>query len=517
MNPDTLNPLDFIFAPHLADFYKPGHMSQHVEGTEEIYCNFTARGATHAQVLDDFDGKTVWFGLQGKMMFLHAIWHQTFFSKPKAEVLGRFQRRMDYSIGPGAVSTKRLSALHDLGFLPIHVKQLPEGSRVNLRVPTCTVRSTRGKATAFIAPYIESQLSSELWKTPTNATTAHEFRRMLTRFCEMTGGDPNFIRWQGHSFAFRGMSGIFDATMECGHSLCFTGTDNISNLDYLEWAYMADASMEMLGGSVPADEHGVVSMHCSDVKGEIDYVRNLITNVYPRGIVSHVSDTTDFWWMMTEGLRQLKPTIMARQPDMFGLAKYVSRPDSGDPELIVMGDPKADQGTPEHKGALRCILEVFDEATTKTHRTQTGHWMFDPHAGLIYGDAITLLRGNNINQRMFDEGFCSSNVVYGIGSFSYQYVSRDTYNHAYKATNAIINGEHRPMFKAPKTGDGMKTSLRGYIRVEKEGNDFVAYDMQTPEQEKKGELRDAYFEGKFPNMERLMTIRERLVPDFYKL
>jgi len=516
MIPNSLDPMDFIFAPHLADFYKPGHMRQHRPGTEELYLNFTARGAGHAQVLPDWDGKTVWLGLQGKLMFLHAIWHQTFFSKPKAMVLARFQRRMDYALGPKAVSTEQIGALHDLGFLPIHVKQLPEGSRVNLRVPTFTVRSTRGAPTSWVAAYIESQLSSEVWKTPTNATTAYEFRRMLTQFCDKTGGIANFIRWQGHNFAFRGMSGVFDGSMDIGHSACFTGTDSISTLDYLEWAYMADASMEMLGGSVPATEHGVVTQNGPE--GEVDFVKRLITELYPRGIVSHVNDSYDFWWMATEGLRQLKPAILARQPDMFGLAKYVIRPDSGDPVKIVMGDDDADQGSPEQKGLLRCMLEVFDPETTATHRTQTGHWLLDPHVGGIYGDAINLARGTEINQRMFDGGFCSSNMVYGIGSYTYQLVSRDTYNHAYKATNSIINGQQVPMFKDPKTDkDHMKRSLRGYIRVEREGSDFVAYDMQTPDQEKLGELRDAYFEGKFPNMERWSTIRERLIPGFYAM
>jgi nicotinamide phosphoribosyltransferase len=422
---------------------------------------------------------------------------------------------MDYALGPGAVSTEQLAALHDLGFLPIRVKQLPEGSRVPLRIPTCTVRSTRGAKTAYVASYIESQLSAEFWKTPTNATTAYEFRRMLTQYCAATGGDPNFIRWQGHNFAFRGMSGVFDATMDIGHASCFTGTDSISTLDYLEWAYMADASMEMLGGSVPATEHGVVTMN--GPAGEVDFVKRLITELYPRGVVSHVSDSYDYWWMATEGLRQLKPTIMGRQPDMFGLNKFVIRPDSGDPVKIMMGDPKAPQGSPEQKGTLRCLLDVFDPETTATHRTKTGHWMLDPHIGTIYGDAISLERGTEINRLMAEQGFCSSNSVYGIGSYTYQLVSRDTFNHAYKTTNAVVSGESREMFKDPKTGDGMKKSARGYLRVEIVGSEFVLFDQQTPDQEAGGMLHDCYIEGQFPNMEAWRTIRERLIPGFYEM
>lgn len=504
-----------LFAPHLADFYKIGHIRQYVPGTDEMYSNFTARGLSHAQVLPDFDNKTVWVGLQGKLQVLHDIWKTSFFDRPRQEVLARFQRRMDYSLGPKAIDTQAMGALHDLGFLPLHIKALPEGSRVNLRVPTLTVRNTR-PGFAWCTNYIESQLSAEFWKTPTNATLAYEFRRMLDNFCELTGGIKQFVRWQGHDFAFRGMSGVHDATSSAiAHLLCFTGTDTISALDYLEDYYLADASTEALGGSVPATEHSVVTMNGPE--GEVEFAKRLMTELYPKGVVSNVSDSYDFWWMVTEGLKQLKPTILARQPDMFGLNKYVIRPDSGEPVLIINGDPKAAHGSPEHKGVLRCIAEVFDPGTTATAKTRTGHLLFDPHIGVIYGDAITLERGLQINHQMLQNGFCSSNMVYGIGSYSYQHVTRDSYNHAYKATNAVVDGLQRPIYKDPKTDSGMKKSARGYLRVEREGADFVLYDNQSPEQERRGALRDVYIDGRFPNQETWRTIRERLIPDFYAM
>ena len=504
-----------LFAPHLADFYKIGHIKQYVPGTEEMYSNFTARGMTHASVLPDFDKKTVWVGAQGKLQILHDIWQQSFFSRPRQEVLARFQRRMDYALGPKAIDTKAMGALHDLGFLPLRVKALPEGSRVNLRVPLLTVRNTRADF-AWCTNYVESQLSSEFWKTPTNATTAYEFRRMLQKFCDETGGIPQFIRWQGHDFSFRGMSGVYDGTSSAiAHLLCFNGTDSISALDYLEDYYMADASIEALGGSVPATEHSVVTLNGPE--GEVDFAKRLMTELYPKGVVSNVGDSFDFWWMSTEGLRQLKPTIMSRQPDMFGLNKYVIRPDSGDPVKIINGDPKADQGSPEQKGLLRCIAEVFDAESTQTGPTSTGHTLLDPHIGVIYGDAITLDRGHEMLKGMKDNGFCSSNMVFGVGSYTYQHVTRDTYAHAYKATNAVVNGESRAIYKDPKTDNGMKKSARGYLRVEKEGEDFVLYDNQTPDQERRGALRDVYVDGKFPNQETWRTIRERLIPDFYKM
>lgn len=505
-----------LFAPHLIDFYKIGHATMYAPGTEEMYSNFTARGMTHASVLPDFDKKTVWVGWQAKLQILNDIWQETFFKRPKREVLARFQRRMDYALGPKAINTEKMGALHDLDFLPLHIKALPEGSRVNLRVPLVTVRNTHGAQFAFMTNYVESMMSAEFWKTPTNATTAYEFRRLLEHYCEKTGGYPGFVRWQGHDFSFRGMSGVYDgASSGIAHLLSFNGTDTVAALDYLEDYYMADASTEALGGSVPATEHSVVTLNGAE--GEVEFAKRLMTELYPRGVVSNVSDSYDFWWMATEGLKQLKDTIMARQPDMFGLNKYVMRPDSGEPDLIINGDPKAPQGSPEQKGLLRCQLEVFDEETTKSARTATGHMMLDPHIGTIYGDAITLERAQKILSGMDANGFCSSNMVFGIGSYTYQHVTRDTYAHAYKATHAIVNGEERNIYKDPKTGDGMKKSLRGYIRVEQEGDNFVAYDEQSAYFERKGALRDVFVDGKFPNQETWRTIRERLIPNFYKM
>ncbi len=400
-----------IFAPHAADAYKAGHLRQYATGTEYVYSNFTARGAKLASVLPDFDNKAVFMGLHGVLQWmLRDLWNESFFSQPRSQVLARFQRRMDYALGPGAVDTKHMGALHDLGYLPLRIKALPEGSRVNLRVPYFTVVNTDPRF-YWLTNYVESQISAECWKTITNATVAYEFRRLLDAYCDKTGGIKDFVRWQGHDFSMRGMSGIFDSAQSgMGHLSCFTGTDTFLALDFAEDYYGADASTEALGGSVPATEHSVVTMEGPDQ--ELEFVRRLITKIYPRGVVSSVSDSYDFWWMMTTGIKMLHDDIMARQPDMFGLNKFVVRPDSGVPDLIICGDPNAPQGSPESKGAIQCLWDEFGGSLTST-----GHKLLDPHVGLIYGDAITLPRAQTILARLDENGFCSSNVVFGIGSY----------------------------------------------------------------------------------------------------
>jgi len=493
-----------LFAPHAADAYKAGHLRQYTPGTEVVYSNFTARGAKLATKLPDFDNKAVWIGLHGVLQWmLRDLWNETFFSQPKAQVLGRFQRRMDYALGPGAVDTKHMGALHDLGYLPLHIRALPEGSRVNLRVPFYTVSNTH-PAFYWLTNYVESQLSAESWKTITNATIAYEFWRLFHRYCEKTGGIADFVRWQGHDFSMRGMSGIHDSAQSgFAHLSCFTGTDCFLALDFAEDYYGADASQESVGGSVPATEHSVVTMEGPD--NELPFVRRLITELYPRGVVSSVSDSYDFWWMMTEGIKALHGDIMARQPDMFGLQKTVFRPDSGDPVLIVCGDPGAPQGSPESKGAIRCLWDEFGGT-----KTSTGHKLLDPHVGLIYGDAITLERAATILERLDAQGFCSSNIVFGIGSYTYQHGTRDSLGHAYKSTYGRVNGVPREIFKDPKTDSGVKRSAKGLLRVEKHGDDFVLFDQQTTEQAARGELNTVFVDGRITHHETLAGVRSRL-------
>lgn len=484
-----------IFPPHATDFYKTGHIRQYPEGTTLVYSNFTCRSDKWAGVLPDFDHKVVFFGLQGVCQWMLAeMWDKNFFDQPKDQVVAKFKRRMDASLGAGAVDASYIGKLHDLGYLPLLIKALPEGSRVDMRVPLFTIQNTHPDF-YWLTNYLETQLSAELWKAITSATVAYEYRRLLDAYAKETGTPAAFVSWQGHDFSMRGMSGIGDATMSgAAHLLSFTGTDTISAIDYLEDYYGAG---NLIGGSVPATEHSVMCMGGAD--DEIGTFQRLIQDLYPNGIVSIVSDTWDFWQVLTEFTRKLRGEILARQ------GKVVFRPDSGDPVKIIVGDPEAPEGSPESKGAVQCLWEVFGGTTTSE-----GYRLLDEHVGLIYGDSITLDRAQRILAGLKDKGFASGNMVFGIGSFTYQHVTRDTFGTAIKATFGKVNGQERELFKAPKTDDGVKKSARGLIRVEHEGDKFVLYDRQTWEQERQGAMETVFYNGELKRFDTLSTIRKRL-------
>lgn len=476
-----------IFPPHATDFYKTGHVRQYPDETQVVYSNFTCRSDAHANVLPDYDHKVVWFGLQAVVQWLLIdLWNREFFEQPKEKVMKKYERRMLRSLGPDAVDSSHMAALHDLGYLPLRIKAIPEGKRVDIRVPMFTIVNTDTRF-YWLTNYVETQLSAEIWKMITSATTAFEYRRLFTRYAIETGVDLAFVPFQGHDFSMRGMSGLWDATQSgAAHLLSFTGTDTISAIDFLEDFYpnysAQPSGAYFIGGSVPATEHSVMCM--GGLEDEIETFRRLITKTYPSGIVSIVSDTWDFWKVLTEFTVTLKDEIVSRD------GKVVFRPDSGDPVKIIVGDPGAPEGSPEAKGAVECLWEVFGGTTTPQ-----GFKTLDSHVGLIYGDSISLDRAQRILAGLKAKGFSSGNVVFGIGSYTYQYVTRDTFGTAIKATFGVVDYQARELYKNPKTDSGVKKSARGRIRVEEEDGKFVLYDQQDAEGEKGGVLKTIFEDG----------------------
>lgn len=496
--------MSYINPMTACDFYKVGHKDMYPKGTTMIYSNFTPRSNRLAPSAGaKKPDQVVMFGLQGFIKsFLMEAFDEAFFSQPKAIVVGQYMRRVDMALGAGVVGTEHIAALHDLGYLPIEIKALPEGSLVDIKVPVLTIKNTLPEF-FWLTNYLETALSTELWKPITTATTAFEYRKLLTQYAKETGAPLDFVLWQGHDFSYRGLSGLNDAASASGHLMSFLGTDTIPAIDYLEAFY--GGLNTYIGGSVPATEHSV--MCAGGKESEIETFRRLITEVCPSGVVSIVSDTWDFWHVITDMAKELKPEIMARTPNAIGLNKVVFRPDSGDPVEILCGTEidATKATTPAQKGAVQCLWDTFGGTVNAE-----GYKMLDEHVGLIYGDSITLERADQILKRLKDKGFASSNVVFGIGSYTYQYVTRDSFGFAMKATYAEVNGEGSELYKDPITDSGTKKSAKGLLRVEFEDGKFVLYDQQTKEQEAQGCLQTVFKDGKLVKETSVEEIRNRI-------
>ncbi|MFK7799963.1 MAG: nicotinate phosphoribosyltransferase [Aureispira sp.] len=460
------------------DGYKVDHRRQYPDNTTLVYSNWTPRKSR----LEGID-KVVFFGLQFFIKkYILEDFQNNFFNQPKDQIVARYARRINNYLGPNKVGTEHIAALHDLGYLPMVIKALPEGASVPIRVPMFTMYNTLPEF-FWLTNYFETLISATVWMPCTSATLAKKYRTILDHYAQKTSSIPEFVDWQGHDFSMRGMAGLEAGTMSsAGHLLSFTGTDTIPTIDFLEEYYNANSDEELVGGSVAATEHSVMCMGTNSE--ELETFKRLVTEVYPNGIVSIVSDTWDLWKVLTEYLPALKEEILARE------GKVVIRPDSGDPVDIICGNPNGKTEI-ERKGVVESLWETFGGLTN-----DKGYKELDSHIGAIYGDSITLARAEQICSRLEQKGFASTNVVLGIGSFTYQYNTRDTFGFAMKATYGEVEGLGREIFKDPITDDGTKKSAKGLIKVTLENGEYVLHDQVSWEEEKEGEFREVFKDGK---------------------
>lgn len=563
----------------LTDGYKLDHRRQYPEGTEYVYSNWTPRSCAYFP--EASEGAVV-FGIQYFIKeYLIKRFNEDFFNKPKEEAVKAFARRVNTFLGPNNnVGTKHIEELYDLGYLPIRIKALPEGTLCPIRVPALTFINTHPDF-FWLTNYFETLISTTLWLPMTSATSARLYKKELVRHAEKTGfGKDVMLEFLCHDFSMRGMAGVEAAIMSgMAHMTSFVGSETIPAIGALEEYYNADADKELIAATVPATEHSV--MCAGGKEDEFETFKRLITEVYPTGFVSIVSDTWDFWKVMTDYLPRLKDTILARD------GRVIIRPDSGDPVDIICGitenvvhitepfndleeaerfyediilervreeTPHGELGPDEYsmvferngeytrvtltniswnrhdkqfyfidmwekaefrydkldntlyKGAYEILWDIFGGTIN-----EKGYKVLDPHIGMIYGDSITLERQKEIYRRLEAKGFAATNLVLGVGSYTYQYKSRDSLGFAMKATWCMVNGEGREIFKQPKTDNGTKNSLKGLISVEllSDGT-YKAVDQVTKAQEELGELHTVFENGNLTKDWTLEEIRRNL-------
>lgn len=391
----------------------------------------------------------------------------------------------------------------------------------------------------WLTNYLETLISCQLWQPMTSATIAAEYHKILSKYAKETTNSTDFVQWQAHDFSMRGMSSVESAILSgMGHLTSFTGTDTIPAIYALRDSYNGTG---LIGASVPATEHSVMCMGTKD--DEVGTFSRLLDS-YPTGILSVVSDTWDLWKVLTEILPALKEKILARD------GKLVIRPDSGDPvdiicgtgETIVLNSPNKNNGEDYEikssigKGVIELLWDIFGGTIN-----EQGYKVLDPHIGAIYGDSITLERATEICERLKAKGFASTNIVFGVGSYAYQYNTRDTFGFAVKATYGEVEEEFVPspeslvrgirtvgreIFKDPITDDGTKKSAKGLLCVKEimiadglgklHHSSYQMIDQCTPEQEEEGALLTVFLDGKLVKEYTLEEIRERIKRNLYE-
>ena len=452
------------------DYYKTTHHDQYPKELTRLVSYYTPRMSR----LPNHD-KVVMFGLQAFIKeYLIEGFQKNFFSRPLNEVVAEYSRILDATLGKGAYDLGKVISLHKLGYLPLEIRAIPEGSLVDIKVPLFEVTNTHPEF-VWLVNTIETAISCTLWHTMLSANVGYEYRQIVNEFYAKTvDNDVPRARALG-DFSMRGQESVESAAKSsAAFCLSFLNTATVPAVMWLERYYNANCQREPVAYGAISTEHSVMCSNKAIDGDEKTFLKRLLTEIYPNHSFSVVCDSYDYWNVVENILPSLREEILQHNGCMS------IRGDSGDPVDIVTK-------------TVFALWKTFGGTVNIK-----GYKVLDPHVKAIYGDSITPDRCRRIYEILTEAGFACNNVSLGVGSFSMQcqesyYMfdrtlmtrfnpyTRDTFGVAIKATYAEDkDGKPIPIFKNPKTDTGhFKKSQRGCCSVHYDGKQFTCIDGLT--------------------------------------
>lgn len=476
----------------LIDYYKAVHAEMLPEKMTKSVSYFTPRMSR----IGRWD-KVVMFGLQGFIKtYLIDYFNKEFFERPFGEVVAEYQRVLDNTLGAGVYGIEKIKKLHRLGYLPIEIVALPEGTRVPMHVPMFGITNTHPDF-AWLPQALESLISAESWHPMIAATVGYTYREIVNRYYDLTCDDGLEKAKALGAFDFRGEE-CTDSAVKAGAGWClsFLNTATVPVVPWLEQLYCCDCTKEPVAFGSPSTEHAVMCSNFAVDGDEITFLRRLLTEIYPNTSVSVVLDSYDYWNVIENILPQLKEEIMNHNGCM------LMRGDSGDCVEVV----------------TKTVFKLWEEFGGTVN--SKGYKVLDAHVKAIYGDSITVQRCEQIYRILAENGFACANVALGVGSFSFQCIeedgilkpfTRDTFSSCIKATYCEIDGKPYPIFKDPKDG-GFKKSQKGCCVVSEENGELRYRDELNWEEASSEEnlLQTVFKDGVLIKEQSLQEIRNRL-------
>jgi len=516
----------------IVDGYKICHPFLQPKSVSHVFTGWTGRYNKYQQEAKN----TVIWGQQARIKQYMIDWFDNnFFYKDVDDLEKKHVRNVSICFSPRYSDFSKFRKLYELGYLPIEIWGLPEGTLCPVNVPDHWIRNTHPDF-GWLPQYLEDLWSTHNWMPPTSATTGHDRRTLQQKYVDITCEDTNITKYMISDFSLRGMAEMESAAMASsgGHLLSFAKSATMGSADFLEKYYNADIEKDLTNMATPSLEHSIVCQLIAefenmllsggeykgitwdkyknskredgspvDIKlvAEMCVIKYLITDVQLEGALSYVSDTYDYWGVLTWILPKLIDDICNRQ------GALVIRADSGDPIKITCGDSLADLWY-EKIGSLRVLKKIFGVSTNKK-----GYDVLPSQIRMIYADAITRERQEKILKRCVEMKISVENIFFGIGSVSYQYVTRDTRGYAIKATSCIMDGIEVAIQKNPKT-DSAKASQKGCFAAHYDSLGEITYTDELTYEEAinfEGNLYVKKFvDGKQYNIDDFATIRNRL-------
>jgi len=420
----------------MTDSYKASHWKQYPPGTTDVYSYIEARGG-------DFP-ETVFFELQ---MIL-----KKFFVRPITQEM--IDEADEFFKAHGEPFNKEgweyILKKHN-GYLPLRIKAVPEGRRVNLKNILVSVENTDPEC-YWLTSYIETVLMRAVWYPTTVATNSFRAKRTIYDFLKATCDDPdNQIMFRLHDFGGRGVSSGESAEIGgAAHLVNFMGSDTVEGI----WAANKYYNAEMAGFSIPAAEHSTITVWGRGHEKEA-YENMVKAYAGPGKIYACVSDSYDIYNAADKIWGQeLKDLVLKSGGTL------VVRPDSGHPPTVVAR-----------------LLQILGDRFGYTINKK-GFKVLRPEIRVIQGDGCNLQMINEILHEMYKWRWSAENVAFGMGGGLLQKLDRDTFKFAMKASYAKVNGEEIMVFKEPVT-DATKVSKKGKLALVENMDGYETVQLDT--------------------------------------
>ena len=291
------------------DFYKVTHMQQYNTGITHFTSYLTPRGSRFKNI-----DKMVVFGIANFVNeILYKDFNENFFGKHWLDIyedlIEVLHDGLHYSLPTIKETELKIKKLYNLGYLPIELNGLPEGTLCPMGVPAIEIRSTHPDF-AWVAQSIESILSCEFWHPAISATMALEYKKIAKAAYDKTVDDDISHMTAMCDFSMRGQESYTSSVASGAAFLTsFYNCSTIESRRYIRENYN-DAKPERVNG-LTSTEHSVMCSDYAICGDERETFRRLLTEVYPDTSFAAVSDSYDFWNVVTNILPSLREEIEA--------------------------------------------------------------------------------------------------------------------------------------------------------------------------------------------------------------
>ena len=345
----------------LIDFYKACHAEQYPKDMTMIY----SPGTPRLSRLKDVEEVTYIGGQAFSKEILIKAFNDCFFSLPEEEVVKQYKRVMVNTLTKDESRADKIRALHRLGYLPVALYTVPEGTSTKIGVPQSCFVNTHPDF-AWITNTLETLYSCYIWHIQVAAEVGKRYRKIVDEYVEKTCSPGVRAARMLGDFSMRGQHCHESAMKASAAWLCsFLNTATVPAILWLEDNYNCDIEKEEVGYGALSFEHSTVTSNYALDGDENTLLKRALTEIYPNDNFSFLTDSYDHDNFMKNVIPACKDEILAHN------GTILFRGDSGDPVTIITD-------------MVFTLWQIFGGTVN-----EKGYKVLDKHVKAIYGDSIT--------------------------------------------------------------------------------------------------------------------------------